>query len=197
MDFDILVQTSLYFLALINPASKVFILSSVRPPYSRRELLKISSKASFVALVILLVLSAVGHYVLKFVFQVEIYSLRIAGGAVLFIIGLTAVRKGRFYERNASEQADDISIVPLAAPLIAGPGTITGAISYSSTHDVPVTMLALTIAVFINFLIMLSSLGVGRVLEKFHAFGRSEERRCGSDDTDRFFRLAYDSACKY
>jgi len=171
MDFDILVQTSLYFLALINPASKVFILSSVRPPYSKGELLRVSSKASFVALVILLVLSSVGHFVLQSIFQVEIYSLRIAGGAVLFIIGLTAVRNGRFYERSANAQADDISIVPLAAPLIAGPGTITGAISYASTHDVPVTMAALTIAVVVNFLIMLSSLVVGKVLERFHAFG--------------------------
>jgi multiple antibiotic resistance protein len=171
MELNILIQTSLYFLALINPASKVFILSTVRPPYSTNELLKVSVKASFVAMVILLILSAVGHIVLKSIFQVEIYSLRIAGGVVLFIIGLAAVRNGRFYERKSDAPADDISIVPLAAPLIAGPGTITAAISFSSTHGIPITMISLTIAVAINFLIMLSSVWIGKTLERFHAFG--------------------------
>jgi multiple antibiotic resistance protein len=171
MEIKIIIQTSLYFLALINPASKVFILSSVDPPYSKSELLKISAKASFVALVILLVLTGLGLVILKSIFQVEIYSLRIAGGIVLFIIGLTAVRKGRFYEQNVQDAINDISIVPLAAPLIAGPGTITGAISYSSAHGIPITMISLTIAVGINFLIMLSSIWIGKALERFHVFG--------------------------
>lgn len=170
MDMEI-IQTSLYFLALINPASKVFILSTNQPPYTKAELLKVSSKASFVALIILLILSAVGHVILKNIFQVEIYSLRVAGGVVLFIIGLNAVTKGRFYEQNKNLLNEDISIVPLAAPLIAGPGTITAAISFASTHGIPITMGSLTIAVIINFFIMLSSIWIGKILQKSHAFG--------------------------
>jgi multiple antibiotic resistance protein len=170
MELITIIQTSLYFLALINPASKVFILSSVNPPYSKSELLKISAKSSFVALVILLVLTGLGIWILKSIFQVEIYSLKIAGGIVLFIVGLTAVRKGRFYEQNVQDAISDISIVPLAAPLIAGPGTITGAISYSSAHGIPITMISLTIAVTVNFLIMLSSIWIGKTLEKLHVF---------------------------
>lgn len=134
MNIDTFVQTSLYFLALINPASKVLILSSMQPPYSREELLKVSTRATFVALLILLLLSVIGHFLLKTIFQVEIYSLQVAGGIILFFIGLTAVRKGCFYEQNLQGSSLDISIVPLAAPLIAGPGTITAAISFPSTH---------------------------------------------------------------
>ena len=171
MNIEIFVQTSLYFLALINPASKVFILSSMRPSFSKDELLKVSLKSSFVALAILLILSAVGHFVLKTIFRVEIYSLAVAGGVVLFIIGLSAVRNGRFYEQSLQRSTDDISIVPLAAPLIAGPGTITAAISFSSAHGVGITIISLTAAVVMNFFIMLSSLWIGKTLERLQVFG--------------------------
>ncbi|HAL45815.1 MAG: hypothetical protein A2Y12_14315 [Planctomycetes bacterium GWF2_42_9] len=172
MDFDVFIKTTLYFLALINPASKVFILSTMQPAYTKAELYKVSAKASLAALIILLVISAAGVFVLHSIFQVEVYSLRIAGGVILFIIGLTAVRKGRFYEQNVQDaMTNDISIVPLAAPLIAGPGTITAAIFYSSEHNMTLTMIALTAAVAINFVIMLSSVWIGKLMEKIHAFG--------------------------
>ena len=171
MSVEAFIQTTLYFLALVNPASKVFILSSIDPPYSRRELLTISSKATSVALGILLVLSAVGHFVLRSVFHVEIYSLQIAGGIILFIIGLTAVRKGRFYEQDFHGSRIDISIVPLGAPLIAGPGTITAAISFASTRGISLTAASLSAALAVNFLVMLLSLWIGKTLDRFHVFG--------------------------
>ncbi len=171
MNADVFVQTSLYFLALINPPSKVFLLSTMEPPYSKRELLGVSAKSTSVALLILLMLSAIGHILLQKIFRVEIYSLQVAGGIVLFIIGLTAVRKGRFYEQDFQTARGDISIVPLGAPLIAGPGTIAAAISFAPTHGVLLTSLSLTTALILNFLIMLFSLWIGKVLERFHVFG--------------------------
>ena len=101
----------------------------------------------------------------------EIYSLQVAGGIVLFIIGLTAVRKGRFYEQDFQMVRTDISVVPLGAPLIAGPGTIAAAVSFASTHGMSLTSLSMTMALLMNFLLMLSSVRLGRVLERFHVFG--------------------------
>jgi multiple antibiotic resistance protein len=163
-------ETSLYFLALINPASKVLILSSVEPAYSRKQLFNISAKSTFIALVILLLLAVAGYFVLKKIFHVEIYSLQVAGGIILFLIGLTAVRKGHFYEQDISG-GEDISIVPLAAPLIAGPGTITAAISFSSTAGIEMTVLSLIVAVMANFVIMLMSLWLGKILKRLHLIG--------------------------
>ena len=171
MNIETLIQVSLYFLALINPASKVLILSSAEPPLHRRDLFRISAKATIAALVILLFLSTMGHFVLTMIFRVNIYALQIAGGIVLFIIGLNAVQKGRFFELDINGPAADISIVPLAAPMIAGPGTITAAISLSSTQGMTLTIISLTLAVMINFLVMLSSSWIGRFFERFHIFG--------------------------
>lgn len=162
---------SLYFLALINPISKVFLLSTMDPPYSQKQLFLIALRSTGVALGILILLSMAGHFILSSIFHIQIYSLQVAGGIILFIIGLTAVRRGKFYEESAMQHVPDISMVPLAAPLIAGPGTITAAISFASLNGYSETILCLSLALFVNFLAMIVSRQIGYVLEKINITG--------------------------
>lgn len=171
MNFAVVISSALYLLALINPASKVFVLSSIDPPFSRRELLHVTLRATIAGLGILLLLCAVGRFLLSEVFHVDMYSLKVAGGIVLFIIGLTAVRKGVFFEKGDIAGRSEISIVPLAAPLIAGPGTITAAISYSSHYGLILAMIAIGLAVGGNFVVMLFSMQIGKFLARLHAIG--------------------------
>lgn len=171
MDPKPIVESSLYFLALINPTSKIFLLSSFKPAFTAEQIRRVSVQATLVAFAILAVLTGVGNFLLKSVFHINLYSLKIAGGIVLFIVGLHAVRKGSFYEKEGEGPAADFSIVPLGAPLIAGPGTIAAAISFSSEQGVGPTMAALSLALLANFSLMLASQGIGRVLERLHATG--------------------------
>jgi len=164
-------ESTLYFLALINPASKIFLLSTMQPQYTFKELWAVSLRSSLVAFLILLILSASGTYLLVRVFHVEIYSLNVAGGIILFLIGLSAVTRGRFFEETAFSKVSEISIVPLASPLIAGPGTITASIYFASAHGFSITMVCVSLALLINFLIMLSSLHIGHWLERVNATG--------------------------
>lgn len=164
-----LIENTIYFLALINPASKILFLSSKEPPYTTRELVAVSLKASLVAWIILIILIVCGNLVLRSIFHVEIYSLSVAGGIILFIIGLNAVRNGRFYEKADFGSANDVSIVPLAAPLIAGPGVMTAAISFASMNGVVTTLSCVTFGIIINLVFMLLSLQIGRFLERIHA----------------------------
>jgi multiple antibiotic resistance protein len=168
---EILIRSALYFLALINPASKIFVLSTYQPAFSNNELRSVAIRSTLVAFLILAVLAWAGQYLLVQVFQVNLYSLRVAGSVVLFLVGLSAVRNGRFYEESAMQTVPDISIVPLAAPLIAGPGTITASISYSSIYGFWTTVLCLSLALFVNLGIMLASRHIGRILEKVNAIG--------------------------
>jgi multiple antibiotic resistance protein len=166
----LVISNVMYFLALINPASKVFILSTLQPPCSRRELVMLALRSTITAFLILLALTIGGNFILRVVFHVDIYSLKIAGGLVLFLIGLTAVQRGRFFEHTPARAAD-ISIVPLAAPLIAGPGTMTGAISFASEHGIVLTLICITLALIINLVIMLFSAEFGKALERINATG--------------------------
>ena len=112
--------------------------------------------------------------VLSKIFRVELYSLRITGGLVVFLIGWTAIREGRFMQKrhqSMKESFTDLSLVPLAAPLIAGPGTIAAAISSTAEFGILATTCALTLAIFTNFIFMIFSPAINSILEKTHLLG--------------------------
>jgi len=171
MNISHLIENTIYFLALINPPSKILLLCSKSPPFSKTELFKLSGKSTLAAWIILLLLTAAGNFILSNIFQVEIYSLSVAGGIILFAIGFNAIRQGTFYEEKDAQKIADMSIVPLAAPLIAGPGTMTAAISFASMHGVIITLICISIALLINMILMLMSTKIGHFLEKTNTTG--------------------------
>lgn len=176
MDFTALWENTLYFIAILNPASKLLFLSAYNPPLRRRQIFELAWKSSAAALVILIALSIAGEFVLSRVFKVEIYSLRISGGLMLFIIGWTAVAEGRFSKNrnllpSGGGDLTDLSLVPLAAPLIAGPGTIAAAITSTAEHGVVATSTALAAAVAVNFMLMLFTGPINTFLVRTHLQG--------------------------
>ena len=171
-----LLSNTLYLLAVLNPVSKVLFLSAYEPPLKQREITQLSWRASLAAFLILLLVSAAGELILGRVFHISIYSLRVTGGLILFAIGWIAIREGRFSDRKMHqnflpENLTEISLVPLAAPLIAGPGTITVCISGTAEHGFTLITLALALALTVNFLLMLFSSPINRVLGRLHLRG--------------------------
>ena len=149
-------------------------LSTYEPKLTRKQIVELSWKSSTAALLILITLATFGEIVLSKIFRVELYSLKITGGIVLFMIGLVAIREGHFVNRDESQkQIDftDLSLIPLATPLIAGPGIIAAGISTAAQYGVVSVIISLFLGIFINFVIMLFSSGINRVLEKLHLIG--------------------------
>lgn len=174
MDIAQMVENAFYLLALLNPASKIMFLASYEPGLTKKQNFELSWKSSSAALLILLVLSAAGHFILSRIFRVEIYSLQITGGLVVFVIGWTAINEGKFVKKTMDSihnTMTDISLVPLAAPLIAGPGMIAAVIAGSAKDGLFLTSCSLVIAVFINFLLMLGANSINRFLVKTHTQG--------------------------
>ena len=115
-----LLKDVLYFLAIVNPASKILFLSAYQPPLSFRDNFRLSRTASFTAAAILLATAVAGNFVLKDIFRIDLYSLKICGGIILFFSGFSAVRNGHFMldENHKVKDFSEVSIIPLAAPLI-------------------------------------------------------------------------------
>jgi len=170
MNLAQIIENSLYFLVLVNPITKVLFVTSRYPAYLPRELKSISIRSTIAAFLILVILASIGDFLFIKIFRVEIYSLSVAGGIILFIIGLKAVNKGKFFESGSeNDSSKDIAVVPLAAPLIAGPGAMTAAISFASINGSITTIICIAVATLINFACMLFSFQISRILDKFNA----------------------------
>jgi multiple antibiotic resistance protein len=161
-------------LALLNPASKVLFLAAYKPQLSNRQNFELAWKSSAAALAILILLAYAGNLILKKVFHVELYSLQITGGIIVFLIGLSAIRDGKFIQKKNNELQSnftEISLVPLAAPLIAGPGMIAAAIASGVELGLGPSIAALTMAILINFVFMLFANAINKFLTMTHLLG--------------------------
>ena len=158
-------------LALMNPISKIFVVSTLSGELQDNKVRKICLKASLVAACILLLFALVGNFLLTYVFHVTIYAFQIVGGIVLFLRGLQALNKGLFFEIDAHQKLEDIAIVPLASPMIAGPATITAAVSFPAHYGMLVTLVSISCAVSVNLLIMFYSKLIGDYLKKYNLMG--------------------------
>ncbi len=174
MEIHTVFENAFYLLALLNPASKIMFLASYEPALTRSENRELSWKSSAAALTILILLAVAGNFIFSKVFRVEIYSLQITGGVIVFFIGLNAVQQGRFIQKETKGVRQDfteVSLVPLAAPLIAGPGLIAATISLSAQHGLLASILSLSIAVAVNFGFMLFAQPINRILDRTHILG--------------------------
>ena len=98
-------------------------------------------RAVGVATLILLVFALFGEDLLKGL-GIELGSFRIAGGIMLFLIALEMVfekrtqrREDRAAKVNADPEQDDVSIFPMAMPMIAGPGSIASVMLLMARND--------------------------------------------------------------
>jgi multiple antibiotic resistance protein len=117
-------------LVVIDPPGCAPIYASLTrdcPPAQRRAM---AIRAVFVALGILLFFGLLGEDLLS-AMGVSLAAFRIAGGIMLFLIALEMVfekrtqrRETRAQEVSADTEHDDVSVFPMAIPMIAGPGSI-------------------------------------------------------------------------
>jgi multiple antibiotic resistance protein len=117
-------------LIIVNPLGATLIYVSLTKNLDRPAREVVARDACRYAFLILLVVAVIGTWILQ-LFGITLEAFRIAGGILLFGIGMemvyakTSRTKLTATEKYESRDTDDISIMPLAIPMIAGPGAIT------------------------------------------------------------------------
>ena len=112
-----------------------------------------------------------GQFLFKF-FGISSNGFRIAGGFIIFKIGFDMLQarysNAKLKEEEVKTYADDISITPLAIPMLCGPGAIANAIMLmddASTFTLKGTLIGIIALVyFITFLILQASTRLVRIL---------------------------------
>jgi multiple antibiotic resistance protein len=118
---------------------------------NRREKQKSVNKAILIAGGLLLVFLFLGERILLF-FGVSIASFRVAGGILLFIIGIRMVMGMRLMEARVEKY--EFAAVPLATPLITGPGVITTIILLVHTYGLFIAFLSASINILLAWIIL-------------------------------------------
>jgi len=136
MAADILTFALLCFssvLIVVNPLAATLIYVSLTETMDHAARIQIARDSTRFALVVLLIFAIAGGWILQ-LFGITIEAFRIAGGLLLFGIGMemvyakTSRTKMTATEKYEGQDTDDISVMPLAIPMITGPGAITTAI---------------------------------------------------------------------
>ncbi|HPO91388.1 MAG TPA: MarC family protein [Victivallales bacterium] len=164
---------TLSILAFINPISKVSLLSTFSSAVKNEQIpaKKLISRASITAGFILIGTMLFGDIILKEIFHVDMYSLSIVGGFVLSFVGFNALRKGIFFEKDTKDRFEDIALVPLACPMIAGPATITACVLLKTSAGVWSASISIAIAIIVNHIFMLLSSKITQFLSKYNILG--------------------------
>ncbi len=116
---------------VIDPPGCAPIYASITREATAAQRRTMALRAVLISMAILLVFGLWGKQLLGLL-GVELYSFRIAGGIMLFIIALEMVFEKRTQRREDRAQkiidtpeVEDVSVFPMAMPMIAGPGSIT------------------------------------------------------------------------
>jgi multiple antibiotic resistance protein len=126
---------------IIDPPGCAPIFASLTHGAAAAERRKMAIRSVLVAAGILLFFGLLGEDLLRKL-GISLAAFRIAGGIMLFLIALEMVferrtqrREKRADEINATPEIEDISVFPMAIPMIAGPGSIASVMLLMSRSD--------------------------------------------------------------
>ena len=114
----------------------------------------IASKTAIITSGIVLVVFAIAGTGILRLFGITIFSFMIAGGVLLFIVAIELLTHGVWRFGGGSVPGES-GVVPLAFPLLAGPGAITSVIISYQTAGFVVTILPIAIVIGITYIILL------------------------------------------
>ena len=139
LQFAIFLQFFLGLIAAVNPIGIMPVFVSLTGHMSVEERNKTALTAN-IAVAIILAISLLAGQMLLDLFSISLDSFRVAGGLLLMSIAFSMMG-GKLGEdkQNKQEKSDyvsreQIAVVPLAMPLMAGPGAISSTIVYGARY---------------------------------------------------------------
>ncbi len=156
------VQVFFAIFGVMDPVGNVPVFITLTGKMDRERQARLATAATVRAGVILFIFVFLGSAILN-AFQISIESFRIAGGLILMLLGLQ-ILFGKEHEVGDAEA--DLSVVPLATPLIAGPGMITSAVILAKEYGYFLTLAGIVANLIISRILFRYSHLVLRVLGK-------------------------------
>lgn len=167
--FALLCLTS--FFTLINPIGTMPIFMTMTANLDPAVRTRTALKASFVAFLTLVLFAFSGQLLFQF-FGISVNSFRVVGGVIFFLMGMDMLQarlnKVKVSKQDVHSYVNDISVTPLAIPMIAGPGSMTNAIvlmeDAQTGTEKAILISAIFLVMLLTYLILFSSSKLIRIL---------------------------------
>ena len=128
---DQLITIFITFLVVLDPIGVAPLFAALTRGGSDRYRRRMAFKGVGIATLILFLFVFTGDALLRFL-GISLAAFRLSGGALLFLLAIDMVfarpsglRSATVREQEEAQYREDISVFPLAFPLLAGPGTLT------------------------------------------------------------------------
>lgn len=163
----------------LDPIGNVPIFLSITPHNSEAERAAMVTRAALVVFTVLVVFALCGNLIFRF-FGVTIEAFRIVAGLLLLKISFDMMEAKPARVRHTPEEdaegakSEDVAIIPLAIPLLSGPGTISSVVALTgqavkSSSIIPmfgILLLAITLNTLIAFIALRSATPITRLLKE-------------------------------
>ncbi|SHI18716.1 YchE family NAAT transporter [Ferrimonas marina] len=154
MDLTLYLQFFLGLVAIVNPIGLLPVFVTLTSHQSEVERRRTAAIANFAVVVILLVTLIAGQLILD-MFSISLSAFRVAGGTLIVFIAMSMlqgklgeVKHNKAEDREAAAM-ESVAVVPLALPLMAGPGAISSVIVYAAEYNSWVNILGMAAAVLV------------------------------------------------
>lgn len=169
ISFGLLCFTS--FFTLINPLGTMPVYMTMTASLDEKARAKTARKASIVAFGTIILFAFSGEVLFHF-FGISVNSFRVVGGIIFFLMGMDMLQarlaKTKISDSEVKSYVNDISITPLAIPMICGPGAITNAIVLMekavSIEQKVVLISAIFVVMLLTYIILYSSSRIIKML---------------------------------
>ena len=133
LTFFVSVFTAIF--SIVNPVSGVMAFISMTSNMKDEDKNYVAKRSVVIACIIAILFTISGNNIMRF-FSITVDSLRVAGGILLFLVAMDMLFARTTRESITSEELSDavqrenVSIFPIAMPMLTGPGAITTIILY-------------------------------------------------------------------
>lgn len=170
---DFVFNSFVTLLVVVDPLGLSPIFAALTRGYTDKRKREAAIRGTVLGAVILLVFAVVGNALLG-TLGIGLPAFRIAGGILLFVLALdmifarpTGMRSRTVREQEEESYQEDVSVFPLAIPLVAGPGSITTVLLYTGGGSIEQTAIFTVVLAVVLFLTLISLLLAPRIMRLF------------------------------
>ncbi|HNX09512.1 MAG TPA: NAAT family transporter [Methanothrix sp.] len=148
---------------IVNPVEATLVFVTLTSSLNASEKSHIYRRTTLVAFALAILFSLGGNAILR-LFGITVDSLRVAGGILLFLVAIDMLRGVRQQKKVTeaelldANQREDVSIFPLAIPLLTGPGAITTVVvlmgAATNLTEKSLVLLAIVLTFLATFVIL-------------------------------------------